>query len=55
MMRTSLRVHRLGAVTPKLWGDHLWSPGYFAASCGGTPIAIVRQYIENQRRALTRP
>jgi putative transposase len=27
----------------------LWSPSYFAASCGGAPIAIVRQYIEQQR------
>lgn len=27
----------------------LWSPSYFAASCGGAPIAIVRQYIEQQQ------
>lgn len=27
----------------------LWSPSYFAASCDGAPIAIVRQYIEQQR------
>ncbi len=27
----------------------LWSPSYFAASCGGAPISIVRQYIEQQR------
>ena len=26
----------------------LWSPSYFAASCGGAPIAIIRQYIEQQ-------
>jgi len=26
----------------------LWSPNYFAASCGGAPIEAVRQYIENQ-------
>lgn len=30
--------------------DHLWSPSYFAASCGGAPLAIIRQYIEQQRR-----
>ncbi|MDD6317451.1 MAG: transposase, partial [Aeromonadales bacterium] len=24
------------------------SPSYFAASCGGAPISIIRQYIENQ-------
>lgn len=27
----------------------LWSPSYFASSCGGPPISIVRQYIEQQR------
>lgn len=26
----------------------LWSPSYFATSCGGAPIAIIRQYIEQQ-------
>jgi putative transposase len=27
----------------------LWSPSYFAASCGGAPLSIIKQYIENQR------
>jgi len=26
----------------------LWSPSYFAASCGGAPISIVKQYIQSQ-------
>ena len=26
----------------------LWSPSYFAASCGGAPIDIVKQYIQQQ-------
>lgn len=26
----------------------LWSPSYFAASCGGAPISIIKQYIEQQ-------
>ncbi|MDC6007182.1 IS200/IS605 family transposase [Proteus mirabilis] len=26
----------------------LWSPSYFAGSCGGAPISIIRQYIEQQ-------
>jgi len=30
------------------WKEVLWSPSYFAASCGGAPISIVRQYIEQQ-------
>jgi len=33
----------------KLWGGALWSPSYFAGSCGGAPISIIRQYIEQQR------
>jgi len=30
------------------WKGVLWSPSYFAASCGGAPISIIRQYIEQQ-------
>jgi putative transposase len=26
----------------------LWSPSYFATSCGGAPIAVIRQYIEQK-------
>ena len=26
----------------------LWSPSYFAASCGGAPLNIIKEYIENQ-------
>ncbi|HEK2790636.1 TPA: IS200/IS605 family transposase, partial [Proteus mirabilis] len=26
----------------------LWSPSYFAGSCGGAPKSIIRQYIEQQ-------
>ena len=33
----------------KLWGNALWSPSYFAGSCGGAPIAVIRQYIEQQQ------
>jgi putative transposase len=30
----------------------LWSPSYFAASCGGAPISIIKQYIESQNSPL---
>ncbi len=33
----------------RYWKGVLWSPSYFASSCGGAPIAIVRQYIEQQQ------
>ena len=28
--------------------EHLWSPSYFAASCGGVTIETLRRYIEQQ-------
>jgi putative transposase len=34
------------------WGGNLWSPSYFAASVGGAPVAVLRQYIEGQERPL---
>ncbi|MBF7692470.1 IS200/IS605 family transposase [Acinetobacter pollinis] len=30
----------------KLWGNALWSPSYFASSCGGVPIDIMKKYIK---------
>ena len=36
-------------IQKKLWGGSLWSPSYFAGSCGGAPIAVIRQYIEQQK------
>ena len=33
----------------RYWKGALWSPSYFAASCGGAPISILREYIENQK------
>lgn len=39
--RSQLRTH--------LRGDHLWSPSYFAGSVGGAPLAVVKEYILNQK------
>lgn len=33
----------------RFWKDVLWSPSYFATSCGGAPIAVIKQYIEQQQ------
>jgi putative transposase len=30
------------------WKGALWSPSYFAASCGGAPIFVIKQYIVQQ-------
>jgi putative transposase len=32
----------------RYWKDVLWSPSYFAASCGGAPLSIIKQYIDDQ-------
>jgi putative transposase len=44
-----LRKKNYPSIRNKLWGNALWSPSYFAGSCGGAPIAVIRQYIEQQR------
>lgn len=44
-----VRKRNYPGVRRKLWGGALWSPSYFAGSCGGAPISIIRQYIEQQQ------
>lgn len=38
------RINRIGM------GSMFWSRSYFAGSYGGAPLAIIRQYIEQQKR-----
>ena len=33
----------------RYWKGALWSPSYFAASCGGAPINILKDYIQQQK------
>lgn len=43
-----IRKKQYPSISKQLWGSALWSPSYFAGSCGGAPIEIIRQYIEQQ-------
>ena len=43
-----IRKKRYACIQDKLWAGALLSPSYFAASCGGAPISIIKQYIEQQ-------
>lgn len=43
-----VRKAKFKSVKENLWGDSLWSPSYFAGSCGGAPLEIIKQYIEQQ-------
>ena len=44
-----IRKKNYPSIRRKLCGGALWSPSYFASSCGGAPIEIIRQYIEQQQ------
>jgi putative transposase len=45
-----MRAEFTGRVNRASIHGHFWSPSYFAASCGGGPLSILRQYIEQQNR-----
>ena len=36
-------------IRKRYWKGVFWSPSYFASSCGGAPISIVRQSIQQQK------
>ncbi|KVH77596.1 transposase [Burkholderia ubonensis] len=44
-----IRLKKYPGIRQKLWGGALWSPSYLAGSCGGAPIKVIRQYIEQQQ------
>jgi putative transposase len=48
---SSQRIRKRGypTVQKALWGGSLWSRSYFAGSCGGAPIEVIRKYIEQQQ------
>ena len=43
-----IRKKKYRSIRSQLWAAALWAPSYFATSCGGTPISIIKQYIEQQ-------
>lgn len=45
-----LRAEFTGRVNRAGTRGHLWSPSYFAASCGGAPLEIIKEYIRGQQR-----
>ena len=44
---------KLRELRPEISGRYyngvLWSPSYFAASCGGAPLDVIKKYVQNQR------
>ena len=43
-----LRKQHSNHISKFLWDNNLWSPSYFAGSCGGASISAVKQYIKQQ-------
>ena len=33
----------------KLWGLSFWTPSFFASSCGGAPLDVLKSYVQSQR------
>lgn len=44
-----IRKQKYPTITKALWGTSLWSPSYFAGSCGGAPLEVIKQYIDQQK------
>ena len=49
MKGRSSRVLRLEFPILKTSLPTLWTNSYFVASCGGAPLSVIKQYIENQQ------
>lgn len=45
-----LRIEYAKELSKIYWKGVLWSPSYFAGSCGGAPLSVLKQYIEQQQR-----
>ncbi|MFD8983570.1 IS200/IS605 family transposase [Streptomyces sp. NPDC059564] len=45
-----LRAEYTGRTNQVGMGSVFWSRSYFASSCGGAPLTVIRQYVEAQKR-----
>jgi len=43
---------RMPSIANRYYKNVLWSSSYFAASCGGAPLSVIKQYVEQQDRPL---
>ncbi len=43
-----IRAKQFSTLHKYIWMDSLWSGSYFASSCGGAPLEVIKQYIEQQ-------
>ena len=50
-----LRKEKYQTIETNLHKGQLWSPSYFAGSCGGAPLDVIKQYIEDQQTPRSYP
>jgi putative transposase len=50
-----LRSEYTGRVNQHIMHGYFWCSSYFGTSCGGAPLSLLRQYIEQQSALLTQP
>ena len=43
---------RMPSIANRYYKNVLWSPSYFATPCGGAPLSVIKQYVEQQDRPL---
>jgi len=43
---------QIPSIANRYYKNVLWSPSYFVASCGGAPLSVIKQYVEQQDRPL---
>jgi putative transposase len=43
-----IRKKNYPSIAQALWKDAFWSPSYFASSCGGAPLSMIKAYIQSQ-------
>jgi len=44
-----IRKKNFASIRKALWKNSLWSPSYFASSCGGDSLDILKEYIQKQQ------
>ena len=44
-----IRKKNFKSIQKALWKNSLWSPSYFASSCAGAPLNILKEYIQKQQ------
>ncbi|WAX71242.1 transposase [Gallibacterium anatis] len=48
-----IRKKNYSNIRKKLWGNQLWSPSYFAGSCGGVQFPLFTNTLSNNKHLIS--